>query len=487
MEDACLKAMNIEATIELSEHSLVWPQTATCRAVLFNDGDEMLESVNRRNRNAQPSIVCRDTATGKVTVHADTLPVDYESPPTSLAPGKSLAVVFPLSRVLRFPCCGFFEVTARYDTALGPIDSVPVTVEVVPAVVGEVTFATTRGSLSGDIYAAWVDDDPRGRSLWLTTIGTNGEGEFYGSRRICAVDGAVRAKLSVPANTIPTHRFAAWIEGKRLRFVRNPGEEPAVVDLEADGCEIVAPLFEDPWADGKPQFAEALLIEKGSDAWRVRIAVLSGRPFVSKPRDYKGAAPQWCASVYRSGGERYTFFVTEPTDGAGTSIRLGVFSSRLRSIPGEPVFPTEWRGRMIAADVALTADDRVVGAVLVEREVAGRREFAIHNWYLDRANEFDQVSVRLSWNPEWPMSGAVVRVNDNSHAYALINGGPGAGWFLGDAHGAVTGLGAVAERIGRPADIIFIGGVEPAVIFSERGTGLRIHYLGAPRVERPRG
>jgi hypothetical protein len=487
VEDACLKAMNIEATIELSEHSLVWPQTATCRAVLFNGGDEVLGAVNRRNRNAAPSIVCRDTMTGEVTVHADTLPVDYECPPKDIAPGESLAADFPLSRVLRFPGCGVFEIAARYDTVLGPVDSEPVAVEVLPAAVRHIALASTRGSLSGDIYAAWVDDDPRGRSLWLTTIGTNGEGAFSGSRRICAVDGPVGARLSVPANTIPTHRFAAWIEGRRLYFVRNPGEAPAAVDLGAEGCQIVAPLFEDPWADGRPQFAEALLLEKGSDSWRVRIAVLSDRPFLSQPREYKGVAPEWCGSVYRSGGERYTFFVTGPADGAEASIRLGIFSSKLRSIPGEPVFPAEWSGRMIAADVALTADDRVVGAVLAERELAGRREYTIHKWHLDRANELSQASVRLSWNPEWPLDGAVVRVNDNSAAYALINGGPAAGWFVGDAHGAVTGLGALAERIGPPADIVFLGGVEPAILFSEPGTGLRLHYLGAPRVERPRG
>lgn len=481
--------MSITATIELDETVLRWTQTTRCRTELANDDSETLFQINPRNRKGAATISVKNFETGEMSFHAQLLTIDAEQPSVSLEPGAILADTINLSGLYQFPFCGVFELQAHYTCSDGSIESDPVRVEVLPANPKNFVTATRRGSEAGDVFCAWVNQNDDGFSVWLTLINTAWEARFISSKQIENTSDVIIPSISVPANTIPTRQYIAWISGNKLNYVIHENEQfqSNVFELDADDYEIIPPLLEDPYVEGVRQFAEVLLLKKGSDSWQMRTVLLDESPSISKDvSKIKSVAPQWLQTVYRSNGERYTFILLpQPRDG-NPYIKLAMSLWKSRLAPANPVFLTNWQGNLVAADVLLAGDDRIVGAGLVKQETDEQTEYVIQKWSLDKNVELKLSTMPpLLWNEKWTIEHAILRVNGEGTTFLLLKGGPEGKWFWVDGAGEITSLGDLSSQINLPANIIFVSCIYPAILYTDKTCGLRLHYLGPKRVYRP--
>ena len=67
----------------------------------------------------------------------------------------------------------------------------------------------------------------------------------------------------------------------------------------------------------------------------------------------------------------------------------------------------------------------------------------------------------------------------------LLKGGPEGKWFWVDGAGKITSLGELSSQIELPANIIFVSSIYPAILYTDKTCGLKLHYLGPERVFRP--
>lgn len=481
--------MSITATLELDETVLWWTQMPKCRAELANNDSETLFHINPRNRKGATTISVRNVETGELTFHSQLLTVDAEQPAVSLEQGATLANIINLSTLYQFPSCGIFELQAHYSCSEGSIESDPVRVKILPVNPKSLVKATRRGSEAGDVFCVWVNQDDDDLSLWLTLINTAWEARFTWSKRIESISDGSLPIISVPANTIPTRQYMAWISGNKLNFViyENEQFQSGIFELDTDNYEIIPPLLEDPYAEGVRQFAEVLLIKKDPEGWQLRTVLLDESPTLSSdPGKFQNVVPQWMQTVYRSTGERFTFVLLPQLRDGNPYVKLAMFLWKARHAPAKPVFLKNWDGNLIAADVLLASDDRIVGAILVEQKNGNEIEFVVQKWQLDKNNElFLSSSPLLDWNEKWEIEHSILRVNGQGDTFLLLKGGPEGKWYWADRTGEVTFLAELSIHINLPADIIFVDQMYPAILYTDQTCGLKLHYLGPKRVYRP--
>jgi hypothetical protein len=481
--------MSITATIEPDETILRWTQTTRCRTELVNDDSETLFQINPRNWKGAATISVKNIETGELSFHAQLLTVDAEQPSVSLEPGTVLANRINLSSLYQFPSCGVFELQAHYSCSDGRIESDPVKIEVLATNPKSLVTATQRGSEAGDVFCAWVNQNDDGFSVWLTLINTTWEARFLSSARVENTSDIIIPAISIPANTIPTRQYIAWISGNKLHYVTHENEKFQSNDFELDGddYEIIPPLLEDRFVEGVRQFAEVLLLKKGSDSCQMRTVLLGESPSMSNEiRKIKSVSPQWFQTVYRSNGERFTFILLPLSRDGNPYVKLAMSLWKARVSPAYPVFLTNWQGTLITADVLLAGDDRIVGAGLVKQENGKKTEYIIQKWSLDKNDELKTSAMPpLLWNEEWLIEHTILRVNGEGTTFMLLKGGPEGKWLLVNGAGDITSLGELSPQINLPANIIFVSQIYPAILYTDTTCGLKLHYLGPKRVYRP--
>lgn len=481
--------MSITATIKLDETVLCWTQTVKCRTELANNDSETLFQINPRNRKGSATISVKKVETGELSFHAQMLTLDAEQPSVSLEPDAILENTINLSSLYQFPSCGVFELQAHYTCSDGSIESDPASIKVLATNPKSLFTATRRGSEAGDVFCAWVNQNDDGFSVWLTLINTAWEASFMSSRPIENTLDFILPVLSIPANTIPTNQYIAWISGKKLHYViHNNGQfQSNVFELDARDYEIIPPLFEDPFIEGIRQSAEVLLLKKGSDSWQMRTLLLDESPSMSKDvRKIKGITPQWHQTVYRSNGGRYTFILLPQVRDGNPYIKLAMSLWKALIVPAKPIFLNNWDGNLVAADVLLAGDDRIVGAGLVKQKTGEQTEYVIQKWQLDKNDELTLSTMPpLLWNEKWTIEHTILRVNGEGTTFVLLKGGPEGKWYWVDGTGEITLLAELSLQINLPANIIFVSSIYPAILYTDKTCGLKLHYLGPKRIYRP--
>ncbi len=481
--------MNVKAILKLDRDSVLFEETTRCFTEIVNNSEETLANINPKNFHGSATIMVTNTETGERTCHAKTLLPEPGAYIDSVLAGDSRTDEFQLSSFLQFSSCGIFELSSRYEWEEGEAESEPIRLAILPSNPQSLLTATTRGSQIGDIYCVWINKDRDGNSLYLSKIDSTFEPKFESSDRICSVVDLVNPFISFPANTIPTRQYIAWISGTKLNYViHNDGQfQSKVFELDADDYEIIPPLLEDPFFEGVRQLAEVLLLKKRLDVWQMRIVLLGESPSFGKDiRQIKGVAPQWFQTVYRSSGDRYTFVLLPQSRDGNPYVKLAMASWKPRIVPAYPVFLTNWQGNLVAADVLLAGDDRIVGAGLVKQQNEEKTEYVIQKWSVDKNNELQLNTMPpLLWDEEWTIEHLILRVNGEGTPFILLKGGPEGKWFWVDGAGEIISLGELSSQITLPANIIFVSYIYPALLYTDKTCGLKLHYLGPKRVYRP--
>lgn len=481
--------MNVKAKLQLDETRLLFQQSTRCYTNLVNDGDELLENINPNNLKGAAEISLKNIETDKTTLHAKKNLPESEHPVLSLQIGEKLIDTFQLSSLFEFPSCGVYELRAHFEWNEGDVASEPVWVEVQPAKPQFFITETTHGSQIGDIFCVWINKNNERNSLYLSKIDSSDETHFISTNEIAEIPQEVKPALSVAANAIPTRQYCAWILGNKLNYViYSRGQiQSNVFELDADDYEIIPPLLEDPWDEGVRQFAEVLLLKKGTDSWQMRTVLLGEPPAMSKDvRKVKSVSPQWFRTVYRSTGERFTFILVPLSRDGNPYVKLAMSVWKARTLPTYPVFVTNWQGTLVAADVLLAGDNRIVGAGLVKQHNEEKTEYVIQKWSLDKNDELKLSTLPLLlWNEKWTIEHAILRVNGEGTTFMLVKGGPESKWFWVDGAGEITSLGELSPQINLPANIIFVNFIYPALLYTDKNCGLKLHYLGPKRVYRP--
>ena len=481
--------MNIKAKLTLKDTKLLWQETTLCYTELFNDSDEEIINVNPDNWRGGATFCLTNLLTGEKTYHSRKLLPEIESAGISLASGGMLTDEIVLSSILRFPTSGLFELQAKYSFDGGEVESAPVRVEVIRADPQGLVTETAMGSQAGDLYCVWTNRLQDGFDLYLSTIDTAFEPIVLSTNKIGKLSMLCEPSISIPANKIPARQHVAWIAGDKLHYVicETGGLRSGSLELNSREYKIVPPLLEDVGNGNTIQFAEVLLTSVRPDGWRLRTVLLDGSPsFADEIRTIHSIPPEWFQTVYRSTGERYTFFILPQSRDGNPYLKLAMSMWRERVAPSSPVFLSNWNGSLVAADILLAADDRIVGAVLLKREDEGRVEFVVEKWTLDQNDELRvSTTAPIRWNEDWIIEHAFLRVNGDGVAFMLFKGGPESKWYWVDGAGDFESLGDLSSRISLPADIIFTSFIYPAIVYTDKECGLRFHYLGPNRVYRP--
>lgn len=476
--------MSVEAILELEQNHLLWPQSTTARIKLTNDGSETLSRINPANVKGAATVILINTENGETTRHATLRQPDLDQPPRSLEPGKTLEEIAFLSRLFQFPACGVFEVRAHYEWMYDETESEPDMVQVLPARPQAHSLATTRGTSSGNAYCAWVNDGEDGYSLWLSEISTAWEARFSSSKKVAELTAGCLPVLSVPANRVPTKQYIAWIVDDRLQWVvaNEEASDIKTLTLGSTAYEIVAPVLEDPYGEGLSRDAEVLLFAKRENGWELRVALLGDNAqLANESQVVQGPHPPWLKTVYRSDSERITFFLVPRTADDGLHyVSLGTTSWSARQSPASLTFLHHWQGELIAADVALTGDDRVIGAVLIGR-AGEEQEIVVNKWFIGREKDFSAAQQPPLSVSDFKAELARIKVNARGDTFCLFRDADGT-WRWIDENGLMVPL---SLRIDPPADIFFVNDVYPAILFTDQSCGLRLHYLGPELVYRP--
>ena len=481
--------MSVETSIQVENELLVWPQSTIAHIKLINNGPERLTLINPGNVKGSASIILTDEKNGERTLHAKLRQPEIEQPEISLDPGSQMGEVTNLSRVLQFPSCGIFELRARHEWHDGEIESEPAFVQIVPARPRAVSLTTRRGSNAGNVFAAWVNKDDGGYSLWLSEIGTNWEAQFLSSVQIVKLSGLYPPVLSVPANTIATNMYVAWIEHDKLRYVVANTEPATIRDvaLNAEGYEIVGPLFEDPYVEGTKQDADALLYLKQEDGWELRKVRLGADPYLEDEAfSIIGDCPLWLKNVYRASGERMTFVLLPRSSPDGSKyVSLGVTEWDVASRPLSIRFLQHWKGDLLCAELVMTADNKVKGAVLMcaDDQVP---EYTVNGWQLGNENDFSSSPAHSIVLPMEGNAGrSLINVNGRGDTFAMIWNEARGVWYWIDERGNISPINDLTIDAGAPVGGIFVNEVYPAILYRETDCGLKLQYLGPKLTYRP--
>lgn len=454
--------MPIVATLQIEETKLLWTQTTKCYTQLVNGDEKPLSQINPENRRSSATICITNVETGEKTFHTQPFDFNDENISTSLNTGESLEDVFDLSDIFQFPSCGIFDLQAHYKCTDKNVESNIVRVEVLPT---KPTFLATRVESGKDVFGVWLNDG----EVWLTLINTATEPRFVWSKPIAALSDEAKPFLSFPTKTFSARQYVAWIVGDKLHYVVSNDEESQsnIIELDADDYEIVPPILEN-----QSSAAEVLLLKKSSNEWQMRVVSLSRTPTFSNDLRIGGAAPEWFQTIYRSNGDRYTFVLMPQSREGNSYTKLAMSLWKTQITPAKPVFLHNIQGILVAADVFLSTDERIFGAALVKQE----NKLTVQKWQLDKNDELVLIEMPpLSWNYEWTIEHAVLRVNSEGIPFMLLKGGPDRNWFWVDDAGEIISLGELSSNINLPVDIIFAGNTFPRILYTDQNCGFQFY------------
>lgn len=479
--------MSIDATLKLNKIQIVFQQTTRCLAELINDSDEPLIGINSKNRKGAPTISLKNIKTGEMFYYADLLMPDAESLVYSIEPGGILSHDLQLSNFLQFPTAGFFELQAHYEWKDGKTQSAPVQVEVIRANPQSLITATSYGSQLGNIYAVWTNIENGKNALYFSKINSSFETKFEWSKKIAEIAESPNLAISIPPNAIPTRQVIAWISGSQLNYVihTNGRFETKKITLDSDDYQIISPLLEDLFVEGNRQFTEVLLMKKNANGWQIQIVLLNDSPILSYlASQIEGIPPKWIQTAYRSTAERRNFFILAHSHEGANSLQLAMCKSIPLNLPESPIYLTTWNGTFMTADLLTTSDDRIVGAAFVSRKNESKTEYVIQKWQLTKNNELVLSTIHLIyWNENQTIEDAILNVNGEGATFALLKSANK--WYWVNQNGEVSFLAELSEAILFPAKIIFIEQIYPAILYTDKDAGLKIHYLGPIRFFRP--
>lgn len=481
--------MPVTAQLKLDDTKLLYQQNTGLEAELQNNTRAVLSNVNPGSQAHGPSILATDVATGVVTAHRLLRPAGAAEQPLDLAPNKKRVAEFMFTELVKLPGPGTYDLRARYewDGGAGAVESPPVRVEILPSNPQCAHVVTAQGGAAPLYYAAWVNRNAADKGkleLWLSEIMTTGRPTIIQCTRLDDLKAPVEPVLSVPPNTSPHAQWVAWVQGNQLNYLVHQSEAASktrTTPLPTADCRIVPPLFQTAMQrDRVIPGATVLLYERATGATEGRfiVTVLSATHEVrtDPPVAVPGPAPLWMQSAYLVDASRYTFWIVRDP---GVSV-LWVSSWRNLRPPSPPKQLGAWPGNCLAADLWLTEENVVVGAVLLQAGDGKLRKYTLRTWSFRNGGFVDgrEVPVTLP-KPSIGVEQAVVSVSADGLPYALMQTDlPNRPWFYCGADGTAMPLPLETTGFQPPVKVLFRRTTDPTILFTLPGRGFQFARPG---------
>ncbi len=476
--------MSVTASLKFDKTKLLFQESTSFKAELSNQSGRTISNINPDNYDGGVNLIVTNPTSGEVRKFQDRDPNDLMPAfPINLSDGESMKKSYFLSDFFEFPGPGTYTVQAHYAWNGGTAEAVssPVTIEVMPARPRKVHVATARGG-SGPLYmVAWLNnlDPEKGKyDVWLSTIGTTGKPQLTQSTHVEDVGAVIEPVVSVPPNEPPYAQWIAWVDGKRLYYSLHRGEEAFAAEsggLDEEGYGIIPPVLQSPPSADEAVPGAAVVLHRGNpggNGGQFCVAQISatGKPKVGQAAAYDGPALSWGKTAYLSKGSRRTF--TAAPDKAEVVLRRADWS------PSKPLAKFEeaarFPGKYVAADLLLTPEDVIVGAVLIE---SADKVYEFRKWTLATGRFMATETVSIQMPPGAGIDKAVTRVNASGSPFALIlSDEKQPVWYFCAPSGEVKPLTGEVAAFELPGDIIFRRGDDPVIMFSAArdGRGFRL-------------
>lgn len=475
--------MSVKAILKLNKTKLYFQQTTRCYTELQNDSDETLNYINPTNWRGKATISLTNLETDEKSFHSQMILPEMEQPNLSLTVGNKLKDEFRLSNIIQFPSCGIFELQSHYEWQDGKTESEPVRVEILASYPQSLFTETSRGSQIGDIYCLWTNRSEDKKSIHFAKIDSSYEHKFIWSHKVAEIDEITTSSISIPANTIPSHQYIAWISESKLKYVIHNEEkfQGHSIKLDEGKYKIIPPILEDPFVEGVTQRAEIVLVKKNVDSWQLLLLVLDDSHLLSKSENISGVSPKWTKTAYRKDGVRHTFFIFDENN----EVKLSSSSWKLRQNPPTPKLIKTWQGNFLAADQNLSNNNNIFGVALLKKN-KNKLRYVIKKWGVNNENQLNSIQeIPLNLEEKLSIENAIIRINGEGTPFVSFKIKDENNWFWIDKTGEISSLSKLLPERSLPMDIIFIDEIYPAILFSDPICGLKIRYLGPQKAYRP--
>ncbi len=473
--------MSVTAVFEAPQTKLLYQQTAFCTGRITNNGRRPLANLNPQTIAATPTLVLTDVQTGAQTRHAKLLAQEQMTPRIALQPGASRQFDFSLTDLAAIPGPGAYDAQLHYAWDGDETLSNPVRFEFAPSYPKSADLVTTKGGVAPLQFAAFAHQpDPRDAQyqVWSAQLFLAGKPRVQHCVKLGEVKQLVTPRQSTPPNVDCALRWTGWIEGGDLRLVVQRGTDgvaPFSVKLESGIARIVPPLlvnFDKKWA---PEGVDVLL-QRSAGGLLVKTIDLTGKVVSERAIALPGLPPAWGTTVYPPTLRRHSFFLS--FEKGKQVLRHLAWPTAANTAPAAKD-AAAWPSPLGFAAATLTADDSVVGVVLVHAGDPAENEFRYVTWKVQDDGVVIDREIPIAWpDRRRGFDLAILRISAGARPFALLRAARDQVWHWCDASGAVTPLTGPAEKLQTPADIAFRGGDDPTILYTDPGRGFQFARPG---------
>jgi hypothetical protein len=481
-------ALGVELKIQKTD--VLFQENPSGKLMIANKGAAPITVHNPTFDPTGLAVKVVEMSTRSETVNRGTKPSWQQDVYQSLTPGQKLEFEYPLSSLAEFRHPGEYRVSAIVDYSgpageKGRTESDPVAVKIQPVTPRNLSLAYATGGWSADQYGFSVNAAANPPALVRHTFSSTPEGGGV----IDALPGPpvpiqTKPVPSQPGNgKISLAQWVAWLEGSTLNVTHIdpnlgllPVKQWSVPEPEA---ELVPPLHIDSTDDpSRRSIGSALLMSELPDGQHVKLQAVhfspTGEISPGAAFTFDGGRPIWAESHEKSNGSRLVTYAQKVE--TGWALFAVPWPDSKKAAPA-PRKLGEWPGRPLAFGTALTPDDSVIGAVVIQFRRGRNLSIKVATWSMSDKGEFlMQPSRDVPWDPRLPVEQAVVRISPREAVAAILTDGEGRR-FVFPSSGKLQvapGLLAVTKL---PLDVAFVGQTDPVLIAAQEGRGFTMVYL----------
>jgi hypothetical protein len=361
-----------------------------------------------------------------------------------LVAGESKGAAFMLDELVPGLPPGAYEISVIVNCGekSPSAESAPVRVSVLPATPQRLALASVNGGDASYALATWVNCASDPPAVMLSQLAFTSGGGARTFDRVADARLRTAPVVSAPPNqSTASGHWIAWMDGRSIvavQFDRAKGAtERVTLDLDEDGAYLVRPLLAiEPEDDDGPVGGAALVCVPGTGKEPTRllsVVLTAGELAIDGSLEISGGVPNSIESRVFSDGTRVALFVQEDDEdvilslaGWPSGTHKGIKQKRLAS----------WSGRAVGAGSMMTDDDEIVGAVLGWMDVTDAEGLEqtelqfVRYTVLQTGTLREGERVQVEWTG--PVNEAIVRVNADGYAFALLKDEAVAWSFIND-------------------------------------------------------
>lgn len=480
--------MPVTVKLDLQHSKLLYQQTTLMNVEIANLGPTPLRNLNPRSVQGGPTYILTDVATGDVSRHYFPRPAKPPVYSVDLPPKESRSFEESLTNRIPLPGAGEYDLQVHFEwnDGLEQITSEATRIEVRESTPRSLCVANQKGGVGPLFLSAWLNRIPKEETfeLWLAEFLLGDDNAVENQILLVgSLEKKIEPILSIPPNTDAEAQWIVWKDDQSLRFVFRMGQEASAVmstRLEREDSLILHPILENPPLPGRKPGADVVLYAPGAKDKGGSLDVLhltaDGKGKQEHGEAVPEPAPSWGQTTYLSDHRRNTFVVFQVEE-----------TSVLKVSPWNPTRPpgvlkelASWPARFIAAGCWFDDADQSLGALLGLSTEVGARKYLFYPWIFDAKGNFEEGQpIAVAWPVDKEITKALVRVDAAGRPFALLQTQePREVWFFVGNDGSVTPATNVAQEFHAPADIVFVAGSSPLLLYTDPGKGF--HFASPP-------